>query len=99
MATVAVGFFTDLYFCGLVVPILPFILPDRVDLPEEKVQSYFNVMLAPYAGASVIFSLPTGVIADEVKTQQAPFLSDLAALLATAIMLVFGKSIPALMLA
>ena len=75
------------------------LLPDRVDLPEEKVQSYFSAMLAPYAGASVIFSLPTGVIVDKVKTRQAPFLSGLAALLAAAIMLVFGKSIPVLMLA
>lgn len=99
VATVAVGLFTDLFFYGLIVPILPFMLPDRVDLPEEKVQSYVSAMLAPYAGASVIFSLPTGIIADKVKTRQAPFLSGLAALLAAGITLVFRKSIPVLMLA
>jgi MFS family permease len=67
-ATVAVGLFTDLFFYGFIVPILPFMLSDRVDLPGEKVQSYVSAMLATYAGTSVIFPLPAGVIADKVKT-------------------------------
>jgi hypothetical protein len=99
VATVAVGLFTDLFLYGLIVPILPFMLRDRVGLPEEKVQSYVSTMLATYAGANVTFSLPAGVIADKVKTRQAPFLSGLAALLAATLMLAFGKSIPVLMLA
>jgi MFS family permease len=68
IATIAVGLFTDLFLYGLIVPILPFMLHDRVDLQEEKVQSYVNAMLAAYAGASVIFSLPAGILADKVKT-------------------------------
>ena len=99
IATVAVGLFTDLFLYGLIVPILPFMLRDRVDLPEEKVQAYVSAMLAAYAGASVLFSLPAGIIADKVKTRQAPFLSGLAALLAATIILAFGQSIPVLMLA
>ena len=63
VATVAVGLFIDLFFYGLIVPILPIMfLFNRMDLPEEKVQSYVNAMLAPYAGACVISSSPTGVI-------------------------------------
>jgi MFS family permease len=99
IATVAVGLFTDLFLYGLIVPILPFMLRDRVDLPEEKVQSYVSAMLAAYAGASVVFSLPAGIIADKVRTRQAPFLSGLAALLAATLMLAFGQSIPVLIVA
>lgn len=96
IATVAGGLFTDLFLYGLIVPNLPFMLRDRVDLPEEKVQSYVSVMLAPYAGASVIFSLPAGIVVDKVDTRQASFLSGLTALLAATLMLAFGQSIPVL---
>ena len=97
IATVAGGLFTDLFLYGLIVPTLPFMLRDRVDLPEEKVQSYVSAMLAAYAGASVIFSLPAGIVADKVNTRQASFLSGLAALLAATLMLAFGQSIPVLL--
>jgi MFS family permease len=74
-------------------------LRDRVDMPEEMVQIYVSAIMATYAGASVIFSLPASVIADKAKNRQALFLSGLAAFLAVTIMLVFGKSMPVLMLA
>jgi MFS family permease len=99
VATVAVGLFTDLFLYGLIVPILPFMLRDRVDLPEDKVQSYVSAMLAAYAGASVICSLPAGIVADRVQTRQVPFLSGLAALLAATLLLALGQSIPVLMVA
>jgi MFS family permease len=98
-ATVSVGLFTDLFLYGLIVPVLPFMLRDRVDLPEEKVQSYVSAMLATHAGASVVFSLSAGIVADKVNTRQAPFLSGLAALLAATLMLAFGQSIPVLIVA
>jgi hypothetical protein len=39
MWTVAVGLFADLFLYGLVVPILPYMLQDRVGLPDGQVQS------------------------------------------------------------
>jgi MFS family permease len=74
-------------------------LRDRVDLPGEKVQSYVSAMLAAYAGASIVFSLPAGIIADKVKTLRAPFLRGLAALLAATLILACGQSISVLMVA
>lgn len=56
ISTVAVGLFTDLFLYGLVVPILPFMLRERVALPEDKIQSYVSGLLAAYAGASVFVS-------------------------------------------
>lgn len=99
VATVAVGLFTDLFLYGLIVPILPFMLRDRVDLAENKIQSYVSGLLAVYAGASVLISLPAGIIADKVKTRQAPFLCGLAALLGATVMLWLGQSIAVLVVA
>lgn len=93
IATVAVGLFTDLFLYGLVVPVLPFMLVDRLSIPENEVQSYVSGLLAAYAGASVLSSVPAGWIADRTDSRQAPFLYGLAALLAATLMLAFGQSI------
>ncbi len=58
ITTVAVGMFTDLFLYGLVVPVLPFMLKERVHIPHGKIQSYVSGLLAAYAGASVVVSLP-----------------------------------------
>lgn len=99
VSTVAIGLFTDLFLYGLIVPILPFLLRDRVDLPQDKVQSYVSALLAAYAGASVLFSLPAGWIADRTNARQTPFLCGLAALLAATILLAVGQSIAVLVVA
>ncbi|KKY27723.1 putative membrane transporter [Phaeomoniella chlamydospora] len=99
LITVAIGLFTDLFLYGLIVPILPFLLRDRVDLPQSKVQSYVSGLLAAYAGASVVCSLPAGYIADKVQTRRAPFLGGLIALLAATVMLAFGQNVPVLVVA
>jgi len=56
-------------------------------------------LLAAYAGASVLFSLPAGWIADRTNSRQAPFLCGLAALLLATIMLAVGQSIAVLVVA
>lgn len=99
VATVAVGLFTDLFLYGLVVPILPFVLRDRVGLPEEQIQSHVSGLLAAYAGASVICSPIAGILADRMSTRQAPFLLGLTALLGATILLFLGSTVPVLAVA
>ncbi|KAK3678019.1 hypothetical protein LTR78_002114 [Recurvomyces mirabilis] len=99
VATVAIGLFTDLFLYGLVVPILPFMLRDRVGLPAEQVQSNVSGLLAAYAGASVICSPLAGLLADRISTRQAPFLWGLTALLGATILLFFGNSVAVLAVA
>ncbi|KAL9028888.1 MAG: hypothetical protein Q9196_002809 [Gyalolechia fulgens] len=99
VSTVGIGLFTDLFLYGLVVPILPFILEDRIGLPQDQIQSHVSALLAAYAGASVLSSLPAGIIADRVPTRQAPFLIGLVALLAATLMLFLGQSVPVLVVA
>lgn len=99
IATVAVGLFTDLFLYGLIVPILPFMLNDRIGIPETEVQPYVSGLLTAYAAASVLFSPVAGVLADRVSTRQAPFLLGLLSLLAATVILFLGKSMPVLIVA
>ncbi|KAJ1325659.1 MFS transporter [Microdochium nivale] len=99
IATVAVGLFTDLFLYGLVVPVLPFMLKERLNIADEDVQTYVSGLLGVYAGASVCFSLPAGWIADRTSSRQAPFLCGLAALLLATIMFAVGHSITVLVIA
>jgi len=99
ITTVAIGLFTDLFLYGLIVPVMPFMLRDRLNIPPSQIQSYTSDMLAAYAGASMIFSIPAGWVADRTNTRQAPFLTGLAALLAATTMLALGQSIAVLMIA
>ncbi|KAI0010664.1 MFS general substrate transporter [Xylariaceae sp. FL0662B] len=99
IATVAIGLFTDLFLYGLVVPVLPFMLRARLAIPEDEIQSYVSNLLAAYAGASVVSSVPAGWVADRTDSRRAPFLSGLAALLAATVMLALGRSIAVLVVA
>lgn len=98
-STVGIGLFTDLFLYGLVVPILPFILTDRLNIPHSEIQKYTSALLASYAGASVLFSIPVGIIADKLPARQLPFLVGLFALLASTILLYLGQTIGVLILA
>ena len=99
VSTVGIGLFTDLFLYGLIVPILPFILRDRVSLPPSQIQSHVSGLLAAYAGASVLCSPPAGIIADWVTSRQTPFLAGLFALLGATLMLCLGQNVPVLVIA
>ncbi|KAI9675867.1 MAG: hypothetical protein M1822_008876 [Bathelium mastoideum] len=99
ISTVAVGLFTDLFLFGLVVPVLPYMLEQRVGISEDQVQGHVSALLAAYAGASVLGSPLAGVLADKVSTRQAPFLGGLFSLLLATILLFLGRSIAVLTVA
>ncbi|KAI9047890.1 hypothetical protein LZ554_007692 [Drepanopeziza brunnea f. sp. 'monogermtubi'] len=99
IATVAIGMFTDLFLYGLIVPVIPFILLDKIHVPHSEVQYYTSLLLACYAGAQVLFSLVAGYIADKLPSRQPPFLFGLAAMFASTGMLFWGRSIPMLIAA
>ena len=99
IVTVAIGLFTDLFLYGLIVPVLPFMLEERIGLSQDKIQSYVSGLLTAYAGASVVCSIPVGIIADRTNARRTPFLCGLAALLAATLLLALGKNIPTLIIA
>ena len=95
--TVGVGAFTDMFLYGLIVPVLPFMLQDRVQIPESEIQSTISNLLAVYAAASVLASPIAGVLADRFSSsRQFPFLLGLILLLLSTILLAVGRSIPVL---
>ncbi|OTA99034.1 hypothetical protein M426DRAFT_68537 [Hypoxylon sp. CI-4A] len=96
IATVAIGLFTDLFLYGLVVPVLPFLLRNRLAVPEDQMQTRVSGLLAAYAGASVAASVPAGWVADRASSRRAPFLGGLAAQLAATAMLALGRGLAAL---
>jgi MFS family permease len=99
IATVALGLFTDMFLYGLVVPVLPFMLVDRLSIPQDEVQSYVSLLLAIYAGVQLLCSVPIGWLADRTKSRQAPFLCGLASLFAGTVLLGLGQSLPVLVIA
>lgn len=99
IATVGIGLFTDLFLYGLVVPVLPYVLTDRVHLPWEHVQAHVSALLAAYAAASVLLSPFAGAIADRTSSRQLPFLAGLTALILATILLFSGTTVPVLTIA
>ncbi|MCJ1443716.1 MAG: hypothetical protein MMC23_004216 [Stictis urceolatum] len=97
--TIGVGLFTDLFLYGLLVPIIPFLLQERLDVPKSQQQTLTSGMLTAYAGASVLFSPIAGFIADRTSSRQLPFLLGLILLLLGCLGLYLGQSVPALILA
>lgn len=99
LSTVGVGLFTDLFLYCLIVPILPFILQDRVALPPDQIQTHVSALLAAYAGTQVLFSFPAGIVADRLSARRTPFLLGLVALLAATLLLGLGQSVAVLAIA
>jgi len=46
--------FTDAYLYGLIIPVLPFALVERVNLHEDEVQTWIGILLAAYGGGLVV---------------------------------------------
>ncbi|KAL9124881.1 MAG: hypothetical protein Q9217_005839 [Psora testacea] len=100
VSTVGIGLFTDLFLYGIIVPILPYLLVNRIHLSHDQIQSHVSGLLAVYAGASVLFSPPAGIVADRLSnSRQLPFLLGLIALLLATLLLFLGQSIAVLVFA
>ncbi|KAB2581390.1 putative MFS-type transporter [Lasiodiplodia theobromae] len=99
VSTVGMGIFTDMVLYCLIVPVLPFMLQDRIHLPADQIQSQVSNLLAVYAAASVVSSPITGLLADRWTSRQMPFLLGLSSLLIATFLLALGQTIAALVVA
>ena len=100
--TTAVGTaaFTDLFLYGLIVPVLPFLLRDRIDTPEPQIQGATSMLLAVYAAASCVSSPVAGVLADRfASSRQLPFAISLGMLVVATGMFAVGRSVGVLVVA
>ncbi len=99
VSTVGIALFIDLFLYGLIVPILPFMLQDRVHLPHDQIQGCVSGLLTAFAGASVLLSPVAGAIGDRTSSRQLPFLLSLTSLLLATVLLFTGTSVPVLAIA
>jgi MFS family permease len=82
------GASTDLFLYGLIVPVLPFMLKERVNLPDSQIQSTVSNLLAVYAAASVAASPVAGIMADKFSdSRQLPFVLGLIMLVLSTVLL------------
>jgi|SRR5579862_3661331 len=77
----------DLFLYAFVVPILPYMLQERIGLGHDKAQAVTSNLLALYSLSQVVSSPVVGVIADRIPERKMPMV----------VALVFGLGSTALM--
>jgi MFS family permease len=97
--TVCVAVFTDVFLYAVIVPVIPFALESRVGLPESEVQHWVSILLAVYGAALLVAAPIFGVLADRIKSRQAPLLAGLVVLMGATVMFCFGQSLAVLVAA
>lgn len=93
ITTVALAVFTDVFLYTIVVPVLPFALTTRAHVNSASVQTWISVFLAVYGGALLLASPICGWLADQVDSRRWPMLLGLLALIASTMLICFGRSI------
>lgn len=73
LATVCVAIFTDAFLYGVVVPVLPFSLRERSDVPEDQVQWWNSFIFAVFGGAILVGSPICGWVADHTSNRSVTF--------------------------
>jgi MFS family permease len=84
---------TDIFMYGLIVPVTPTALHDRVGLSEGSIQSWTSILLALYSAALLAFSPLVGYLADRSESRRWPLLIGLVALGAATALLCIGTNI------
>ncbi|KAI3325842.1 MFS transporter-like protein [Xylariaceae sp. AK1471] len=90
---VNLAIFTDIFFYGLVVPVIPFALSGQVGIPQDQVQYWVSILLAAYSAALFVGSPIAGLYADHTSSRRWPLLIGLVALAGSTFLLAFGNSI------
>ena len=98
ISTICIAVFTDVFLYGLIVPVLPFALSERADVPAQDVQHWISVLLAVYGAALLALSPICGWLADRSSSRRLPLLFGLLALGGATILLCLGRSIAALVI-
>jgi MFS family permease len=86
LLTVTIGQFSDIFLYGMALPILPYLLRDRLGLPASTIQSHVSALLAAFSAASLVFAIPAGAMVDWMATRQRPYLIGIIALMAATVM-------------
>lgn len=99
ITVVITSLFLDLFLYGLVVPVLPFILEDRLHLPQERIQDAASILLAAHAVATFFTAPLIGISIDGSMSRRQGFLIGLIVTLGATIFLCFGRALWQLIIA
>ena len=84
---------TDIFMYGLIVPVTPTALKERVGVPPEKIQAWTSILLALFSVSMLTFSPIVGYITDRAGSRKWPYLFGLTALAAATGLLCIGSSL------
>lgn len=56
MVVVCIAVFTDVFLYGLIVPMLPFALSERLGIPDHLIQRWNSILLGTYGAAILLGS-------------------------------------------
>ncbi|KAG0138062.1 major facilitator superfamily domain-containing protein [Tuber indicum] len=88
--------FTDIFLYGLVIPVFPFALEKRANVPHDDVQRWISVLLAVYGAGLFIASPVCGYLADISSNRRSSLLAGLLALSGATVLLCVGSNITVL---
>ncbi|KAL1852573.1 hypothetical protein Plec18170_005704 [Paecilomyces lecythidis] len=93
IAVVTFAVFTDVFLYGVIIPVTPTALEQRVGLPPSERQRWTSILLALYGAALLAASPVFGYLADKFRSKQVPLIGGLVALGASTALLCVGTSI------
>ncbi|KAJ5737526.1 uncharacterized protein N7483_002651 [Penicillium malachiteum] len=96
---VSIAIFTDLFNYGMIVPIMPVALVDRVRAREEDAQFWVSVLLAVHGCTLLLGSPLFGYFADHCTVRRTPFVLGMVAFAGSISMFVLARSLPVLIIA
>ncbi|KAJ6007651.1 hypothetical protein N7540_011627 [Penicillium herquei] len=96
---VSIAIFTDLFNYGMIVPIMPVALVDRVGAREEDAQFWVSVLLAVHGCTLLLGSPLFGYFADHCTVRRTPFVLGMVAFAGSISMFVLARSLPVLIIA
>jgi MFS family permease len=98
LTAVSLGVFSDIFLYGVIVPVMPYSLVERIGVDPRDVQHYNSVLLAVY-GAGLLVTAPLfGWLADQTQTRRSPLLFGLIMLTASTAILCVGSSMTMLVI-
>ncbi|KAI9652599.1 MAG: hypothetical protein M1831_006703 [Alyxoria varia] len=85
--------FVDALFYGLIVPVLPFALSDRIHVPEDQVQQWNSMLLGTFSLAIAVTSVPVGWIGDHAPSRKLPFVGGSVVLTGSTLVFMYTHSL------
>ncbi|CRG84181.1 putative MFS-type transporter C18,02 [Talaromyces islandicus] len=96
---VSIAIFADVFIYGMVIPLIPTILRDRLNLPDDQLQKWLSILLATFGGALLLSSPVIGYFADKGSSRKPPFVIGLIAVAGSTVMLWMARTPTAMIVA